>query len=59
MFDARDKNKDGKLTLEEFLLNQPDPEEAPKRFPRFDSNKDGFLSREEFVTSGGQNPNAK
>ncbi|MBI5758968.1 MAG: sulfatase-like hydrolase/transferase [Planctomycetales bacterium] len=55
LFDSKDKNKDGKLTREEFLANQPDPDEAPKRFPRFDSNNDGVLSREEFVTSGGKN----
>ncbi len=52
MFKKRDTNNDGRLTREEFLLNQPDPEEAPKRFPVFDKNKDGFLSEEEFVKSG-------
>ncbi|HSH93278.1 MAG TPA: sulfatase-like hydrolase/transferase [Roseimicrobium sp.] len=52
MFDKRDKDKDGKLTLEEFLAGQPDPEEAPKRFPKFDTNKDGALSREEFIKGG-------
>ena len=56
MFDRRDKNHDGRLSLEEFLDGQPDPAEAPKRFPTFDTNKDGFLSREEFVNSGGQGP---
>lgn len=52
MFESRDKDRDGKLTREEFLLNQPDPEEAPKRFPKFDTNNDGTLSREEFVQGG-------
>ena len=52
MFDSRDKDKDGQLTREEFLLNQPDPEEAPKRFPQFDADKNGSLSREEFIKSG-------
>lgn len=52
MFDSRDKDKDGQLTREEFLLNQPDPDEAPKRFPIFDADKNGTLSREEFVKSG-------
>jgi len=56
MFDRRDKNHDGRLSLEEFLEGQPDPTEAPKRFPTFDTNKDGFLSREEFVNSGGKGP---
>jgi iduronate 2-sulfatase len=49
MFDKHDKNKDDKLTREEFLTGQSDPEDAPKRFPIFDKNKDGFLSREEFI----------
>jgi len=52
MFDSRDKDKDGKLTKEEFLANQPDPDEAPKRFPRFDSDSNGSLSREEFIKGG-------
>ncbi|MBE2285724.1 MAG: sulfatase-like hydrolase/transferase [Prosthecobacter sp.] len=52
MFDQRDKNKDGQLTKEEFLLNQPDPDEAPKRFPKFDADNNGTLSREEFIKGG-------
>ncbi|HRH99398.1 MAG TPA: sulfatase-like hydrolase/transferase, partial [Prosthecobacter sp.] len=46
MFDQRDKNKDAQLTKEEFLLNQPDPDEAPKRFPIFDKDGNGTLSRD-------------
>ncbi|MCB1210413.1 MAG: sulfatase-like hydrolase/transferase [Verrucomicrobiales bacterium] len=52
MFRSRDKDGDGRLSKEEFLLNQPDPDQAPARFPSFDANKDGFLSEEEFVKSG-------
>ncbi|WP_395751690.1 sulfatase-like hydrolase/transferase [Prosthecobacter sp.] len=52
MFDQRDQNKDGQLTKEEFLLKQPDPEEAPKRFPKFDTDGNGVLSREEFIKGG-------
>ncbi len=52
MFEKRDKDRNGTLTREEFLENQPDPDEAPKRFPQFDANKDGVLSKEEFVKSG-------
>ena len=54
MFDQRDKDKDGQLTKEEFLLHQPDPDEAPKRFPIFDTDGNGTLSREEFIKGGRQ-----
>jgi iduronate 2-sulfatase len=56
LFEKKDANHDGRLTREEFLANQPDPEAAPIRWETFDADKDGFLSREEFVTSGGKNP---
>ena len=49
MFAKRDIDQDGFLTLQEFLLHQPDPDEAPKRFPKFDKNNDQKLSEEEFV----------
>ena len=52
MFKERDKDGDGSLTREEFLANQPDPQEAPKRFTLFDKNNDGRLSRDEFVSAG-------
>lgn len=52
MFRKRDKDGDGKLTQEEFLAGQPDPDEAPKRFPRFDKNGDEVLSEIEFVSGG-------
>jgi iduronate 2-sulfatase len=52
LFDRRDKDKDGKLTREEFLTGQPDAEKAPARFLQFDASKDGTLSREEFIQSG-------
>ena len=42
------------MSREEFLANQPDPAEAPKRFTAFDADKDGFLSKEEFITMGGK-----
>lgn len=51
-FKKRDENSDGKLSLEEFLSRQPDPDEAPKRFPVFDSNSDGFLTENEYVNAG-------
>ncbi len=52
MFNQRDKDKNGLLTKEEFLLNQPDPEAAPLRFPKFDIDGNGTLSREEFIRGG-------
>ena len=54
LFAKKDKNGDGKLSREEFLAEQPDPEQAPKRFGQFDTDKNGELSREEFVTQGGR-----
>jgi iduronate 2-sulfatase len=48
-FDKRDQDKDGFLTFDEFMLNQPDPEVAPTRFPVFDRNSDGKLSVDEYV----------
>lgn len=52
MFNKRDKDGDGKLTQDEFMSGQPDPEQAKLRFPKFDKNQDGTLTREEFVNSG-------
>jgi len=52
MFAHRDADKDGKLTKEEFLSQQPDPKDAPARFTRFDKNSDGVLSQEEFIQGG-------
>jgi iduronate 2-sulfatase len=51
-FIKRDVDGDGRLTRDEFLHKQPDPDEAPKRFPVFDANHDGFLSEQEYVKSG-------
>jgi iduronate 2-sulfatase len=51
-FLKRDKDKDGKLSLDEFMLHQPDGAAAAPRFPLFDSDKDGALSQEEYVFSG-------
>jgi len=52
IFKAWDTNKDGQMSLEEYLAKFPDPAEGRRRFPTFDSNKDGTLSEEEFVTMG-------
>ena len=52
LFEKKDKNHDGKLSFEEFMANQPDPEAAKKRFEQWDTDKKGFLSREEFINMG-------
>ncbi len=52
LFARKDKNGDSKLSREEFLADQPDPEQAAKRWITFDADKDGALSKEEFVTQG-------
>lgn len=52
VFGRKDKNNDGKLSRDEFLANQTDPDEALKRFVAWDIDKDGFLSKDEFVTMG-------
>lgn len=52
LFTRRDKDADGKLSREEFLANQPDPDQAPARFDRFDLDQDGVLSRNEFIGMG-------
>lgn len=49
MFKSRDTDKDGKLTMEEFMSKQPDGDAARARFPKFDKDGDGFLSPEEFT----------
>jgi iduronate 2-sulfatase len=52
LFAKKDTNNDGKLTREEFLAGQPDPDKAPARFTRFDADKDGVLTRDEFIHMG-------
>ena len=52
LFAKKDKNNDGQLTRDEFLANQPDPDEAPNRVKTFDVDNNGVLSREEFITAG-------
>ena len=51
-FDRLDKDKHGKLTLEEYKSRQSDPGAAAKRFEKLDGNKDGFITREEYIQNG-------
>ncbi|MCC6510831.1 MAG: sulfatase-like hydrolase/transferase [Pirellulaceae bacterium] len=52
MFNKKDRDGNGRLTKEEFMNGQPDPDVAPARFKRFDVDQDGELTREEFVSGG-------
>ena len=53
-FDRLDKDKRGKLTREEYISRQSDPEAAGTRFDKFDVNKDGVVTREEYINYGVQ-----
>jgi arylsulfatase A-like enzyme len=52
LFESKDKNRDGKLSRDEFLAGQADQGAAMTRFEKWDANLDGFLSAEEFVSMG-------
>jgi hypothetical protein len=57
IFNKSDKDKDGRMSREEYLLNFGPPgaekrKEGEERFPGFDGNKDGWLNREEFYYMG-------
>jgi arylsulfatase A-like enzyme len=54
LFEKKDRNHDGKLSVEELLAGQPDPEAAKAHFEKWDVDKDRFLSREEFINMGGK-----
>jgi N-acetylgalactosamine-6-sulfatase len=49
-FTRLDANRDGVITLEEYLAGQKGGGNLDQRFRGFDRNGDGKLSREEFVT---------
>jgi len=52
LFDALDKNKDGKIGRDEYYSIWKDTVEAEKYFRRFDKNGDGFLTFDEFRIPG-------
>lgn len=51
-FKDRDKDADQRLTLEEFLKGQSNPEDGKIRFQRLDIDKDGLLTPDEFIYFG-------
>ncbi|KMY68433.1 hypothetical protein AAU61_01770 [Desulfocarbo indianensis] len=48
-FDKCDKNKDGKLTFEEFKACYPDKTKAKEAFDWYDRNKDGVITKDEYT----------
>lgn len=51
-FREQDRDRDGRLTLEEFSRQQRDASDAPQRFLKLDTDKDGALTEEEYVRKG-------
>jgi Ca2+-binding EF-hand superfamily protein len=44
-----DKNKDGKISLEEYCTIWKDKSSAEKKFKTWDVNGDGYITEEEYV----------
>lgn len=44
-----DKNKDGKLSLQECLGMSKDPKQMEKNCKYWDANSDGFITEEEYI----------
>ena len=52
IFKKWDKDRDGKLSLNEYTAGLANKGDAGQRFKSFDTSKDGSLSEEEFVKAG-------
>lgn len=52
IFDAKDADRDGRLSYEEYAPLIADKDEARRRFSGFDADGDGFLTQDEFVNRG-------
>ena len=52
LFDLLDRDRDGKISREEYLIVWKDQVEGEKAFRRMDRNSDSFLNREEFGLPG-------
>ena len=46
-----DKDKDGKISRDEYLAIYKDKKEAEKNFKSWDTDKDGFMTEDEYVKS--------
>jgi hypothetical protein len=46
-----DKNKDGKISKDEYLAIYKDKKKAEKNFKSWDTDKDGFITEDEYVKS--------
>ncbi len=53
VMDAKDKNNDGSLSREEYLIGEADADAAMRTFEQFNKNKDRFLSKSELSDSLG------
>jgi phage protein D len=49
LMEAKDKNKDGSLTRDEYIAGETDAAAAAKKFDQFNKNKDRFLSKGEIA----------